>query len=193
MKKLIIDLRRVIGEALTNKLGEMIGTDGPIDPYDSREIDKVLNAIMPSIDSEVASLTRMFGDACKDLGSIHEALGLHSDDAGGAQPILSAISAWKGATPAISSRFLFIAMDDDGIGHPTYCANDAAVQDAVRNSMFMPGEIPTDIVDEIKAVSKALLEDGSYYFEGDAPLHLYRLTDSASKESHHSHPNGDSL
>jgi hypothetical protein len=48
------DLRQTLGEKLTDKLGEMIGTTGPMDPYDSREIDAVLDAIMPTIEPALA-------------------------------------------------------------------------------------------------------------------------------------------
>lgn len=40
---------------------------------------------------ELDSVKRMLGDACSDLGAIHEALGLDHEEAGGAAPILEAI------------------------------------------------------------------------------------------------------
>lgn len=47
------------------------------------------------LESELASMTHMFHDACHDLGLINEALGLDPDD-GGAEPILDAIAELKG-------------------------------------------------------------------------------------------------
>jgi hypothetical protein len=44
----------------------------------------------PTVESELASMTRMFNAACADLGVINEALGLDPND-GGADPILEAI------------------------------------------------------------------------------------------------------
>ena len=46
------------------------------------------------VDIELAQYKRMFAEACADLGSINEALGL-DPNAGGAEPILSAISELK--------------------------------------------------------------------------------------------------
>lgn len=46
------------------------------------------------VDVELAQYKRMFNEACADLGSINEALGL-DPDAGGAEPILSAIEELK--------------------------------------------------------------------------------------------------
>lgn len=79
------------------------------------------------------------------------------------------------ALPIAPPKFLFISMDDDGAAHTTYCANQAEVKAAVRDSMFMPGDLDPDHLEQVNGVAAALLEDGSYHFEGDAPLHLYRL------------------
>ncbi|POR52808.1 hypothetical protein B0G62_104105 [Paraburkholderia eburnea] len=48
----------------------------------------------PTVESELASMTRMFHAACADLGTINEALGLDPDD-GGAEPIIGAIEELK--------------------------------------------------------------------------------------------------
>jgi len=75
----------------------------------------------------------------------------------------------------VAPKFLFIAMDDDKQAHPTYCADEAAVKVAVRDAMFMAGEIHRDHQDEIDGVTEELLDSGAMIFEGDAPLYLYRL------------------
>ncbi|MFM0165704.1 hypothetical protein PQR39_35410 [Paraburkholderia sediminicola] len=97
------------------------------------------------------------------------------------------------ALPVAPPKFLFIAMDDDGAAHPIYCADQAAVKTAVRDSMFMPGDLDPDHLEQVNGVTAALLEDGTYRFEGDAPLHLYKLPEQVGDESHHSNLNGGSL
>jgi hypothetical protein len=46
-------------------------------------------------EAELASHTRMFGEACAALGLISEALGIDPDEAGGAAPILEVIAAMR--------------------------------------------------------------------------------------------------
>jgi len=84
----------------------------------------------------------------------------------------SALNAIESHSPA---QFLFIAMDDDGAAHPTYCADQAAVKAAVRDAMFMAGEIDRDHQNQIDGVVESLLDSGAMIFEGDPSLYLYRL------------------
>ncbi|POR54530.1 uncharacterized protein DUF551 [Paraburkholderia eburnea] len=63
----------------------------------------------PTVESELASMTRMFHAACADLGAINEALGLDPDD-GGAEPIIGAIEELKAqiaapVAPAVAAPF----------------------------------------------------------------------------------------
>lgn len=51
------ELRQAIGEKLTDKLGEMIGTEGPMDPHDSRDVDMLLDAFMPTIEGLTVTRT----------------------------------------------------------------------------------------------------------------------------------------
>jgi len=59
---------------------------------------KCVIAAAPVPTTELEAMTRMFHDACADLGAINEALGLDPDD-GGAGPILDAIEELKCRTP----------------------------------------------------------------------------------------------
>lgn len=54
--------------------------------------NRLEKAAAPMAD-ELESHKRMLGEACHDIGLIHEALGLDPDEAGGAAPILEAIAA----------------------------------------------------------------------------------------------------
>lgn len=82
----------------------------------------------------------------------------------------------------VGARFLFIAMDDDGNGHPEYCANEHAVFEAVGRSMYVNfnvGTIDQDDFDIVQANAEELIENGSVTFEGDPGLALYKLPSAA--------------
>ncbi|NPT59701.1 hypothetical protein [Paraburkholderia elongata] len=79
-----------------------------------------------------------------------------------------------------SPQFLFIAMDDEHLAHPVYCADRDAVTAATREAMFIPGELSLDHAEELEGVVDELLENGSMHFEGDPPLLLYRLPASSA-------------
>ena len=76
------------------------------------------------------------------------------------------------------ARFLIVAMEDDGCGTPVYCKDEAAVKAALQPMLFYypPGEELSDVhAQELDAQVATLLEDGELRFEGDPPIHLYRL------------------
>lgn len=80
------------------------------------------------------------------------------------------------AQPA--APFLFIAMDDDKRASVTWCANEAAVREAAKRSMFwlQPGEeLSAEHANELDGCVEELLDSGGVNFEGDPPLYLYRV------------------
>jgi hypothetical protein len=76
---------------------------------------------------------------------------------------------------ASQPQFLLIAMDDDGVAHLTGCADYEDVKQAVSESMFMPGDLLPEHVEELGGVLLELMQNGVMRFEGDPALHLYRL------------------
>ena len=77
-----------------------------------------------------------------------------------------------------ASKFLLVAMDDDGCGTPTFCMDEAAVSNALLPLLFFiqAGEVLSeDHAEQFKANLEALLEDGHLQFEGDPSIYLYRL------------------
>lgn len=90
---------------------------------------------------------------------------------------VAALAAQQGAQVP-QAPFLFVAMDDDKRAHLTWCADEAAVREAVKGAMFwLPDgeELDAENADQLTGVVEALLEDGAMTFEGDAPLYLYRV------------------
>jgi hypothetical protein len=73
--------------------------------------------------------------------------------------------------------YLVITMDDDHKGHPTFCPNEDAVRDVVRDAMFMPGELDADEQECVRQNAATLIEEGAIHFEGDPSIHLYRMAD----------------
>lgn len=72
--------------------------------------------------------------------------------------------------------YLFIAMDDDGCGNPEFCHDRAAVLEAVKRSCFSnPESLDDDHLKQCEGMTDSLIEDGFITFEGDPPLHLYKL------------------
>lgn len=136
----------------------------------------VIAETIARLPGEKAGMARMFHDACSALGAVTEAVGVPLDQSGGAEPILEAIRALKAATPSSTARFLFVSMDDEKTGHPTYCADEMAVREAVREAMYFPGAtLDADGEAEIIGIASSLVEEGFFNFEGDQPLHLYHL------------------
>lgn len=78
-------------------------------------------------------------------------------------------------------KMLFLQIGDDGLAHPTECADTAEVRRAVEAAIYMPGTELDDgesrMLDEI---TSELLEDGESRFEGDPPLLLFRLAGRAA-------------
>lgn len=76
--------------------------------------------------------------------------------------------------------YLFIAKDDDGFGHPLFCADRAAVIAAAASNMFSPSDnLDADEREQCEGVADGLIEDGCYDFEGDPGFTLYRLRDGS--------------
>ena len=77
--------------------------------------------------------------------------------------------------------YLFISMDDGGIGHPETCVGNGAVVDAVKRCVW-GGSPVTDEDDLAQAagIAEVLIDDGIYRFEGDPPLHLFKVPALAS-------------
>jgi hypothetical protein len=73
--------------------------------------------------------------------------------------------------------YLVITMDDDHKGHPTFCPNEDAVRDVVRDAMFMPGELDADEQECVRQNAAALIESGAIHFEGDPSIHLYQMAE----------------
>lgn len=92
-----------------------------------------------------------------------------------AREIRAALSA---SPQAPQARFLFVAMDDDKQAHLTWCADEAAVHEAVKAAMFWLHEgeqLDADHAEQLDGSVAELLDSGSLTFEGDAPLYLYRV------------------
>ncbi|HVM91355.1 MAG TPA: hypothetical protein VMT67_01015 [Terriglobales bacterium] len=70
-------------------------------------------AAAPPIHEELEAHKRMLGEACRDLGLIHEALGLDHDDAGGAAPILDAITELKARADAAAAPARYFVYDNE--------------------------------------------------------------------------------
>jgi hypothetical protein len=100
----------------------------------------------PSVESTLASMTRMFHAACADLGAINEALGLDPDD-GGAEPILEAIAELRAAIAAGGAQeALRLTADDADMfwpehdGEQMYHSLDDAVTAVFEDSGANPGD-----------------------------------------------------
>jgi hypothetical protein len=78
-------------------------------------------------------------------------------------------------------KYLFIAMDDDRRAHPEWLADDAAVLDAVKRAVWSGPVTDPDHINEAFGITATLIEDGYFPFEGDPPLHLFRLADGVSR------------
>ena len=77
-----------------------------------------------------------------------------------------------------AAPFLFIAMDDDKRAHLTWCADEAAVHEAVKRAMFFTHDnepLDADHVAQLTGSAEELLGSGALTFEGDAPLYLFRV------------------
>lgn len=73
-------------------------------------------------------------------------------------------------------KLLFVAMDDDKKAHLTWCADRAAVRQAVRNAVYFGNEeLDDDGNEQVDGITDGLIAEGSHHFEGDAPLYLYRV------------------
>ena len=78
---------------------------------------------------------------------------------------------------------LFVAMDDDKRAHLTWCADEAAVRDAVKGAMFFlhdGEELSPDHAEQLDGSVDELLDSGALTFEGDPPLYLYRVASAPS-------------
>jgi hypothetical protein len=74
--------------------------------------------------------------------------------------------------------WLFIATSEDPSEPvaPVSCASEAAVLQAVKSAVFGGTDgLSAEHEAEAAAIAEELIEDGSFYFEGDPPLHLYRV------------------
>lgn len=82
-----------------------------------------------------------------------------------------------------TAKWLFVAKGDAGDpASLTWCADDAAVTDAVGAAMFCDvggydWREDTDHADQVKGTAESLIEDGFVDFEGDPGLMLIRLRD----------------
>jgi hypothetical protein len=86
------------------------------------------------------------------------------------------------ALPVAPPKFLFIAMDDDKVAHTVYCADEAAVKQAVTDAMiYPPRDLEPELQSQVDGVTETLLDEGCMTFEGDAPLYLYRLPEQVTK------------
>jgi hypothetical protein len=84
---------------------------------------------------------------------------------------------------AVPAPFLFVAMDDDKKAHLTWCADEAAVRAATQAAMFFSHDgapLDADHDGQLTGVVEELLDSGCMTFEGDAPLHLYRVASAAA-------------
>lgn len=82
---------------------------------------------------------------------------------------------------AAAPQFLFIAMDDDGRAHLTWCEDGATVRAAVQAVMFTTEEVlHPEHAEEVAGVTEDLLDCGGHVFEGDPPIFLYRLPASSA-------------
>lgn len=87
--------------------------------------------------------------------------------------------------------FLFVAMDDDKRAHLTWCADEVAVREAVKEAMFwLPSgeELDADNLRQLNGVVEELLDSGAMVFEGDAPLYLYRVAAPPSAQAQPQEP-----
>lgn len=99
-------------------------------------------------------------------------------DAMGCPRGVARIMAESALTAVPHAPFLFVAMDDDKQAHLTWCADEAAVREAVKGAMFwLPDgeELDADNLLQLDGVVEELLDSGAMIFEGDAPLYLYRV------------------
>jgi hypothetical protein len=85
-------------QALADRLRLLMSGDAVLAKTDFAKatLEQAIAALSRSQD-ELESHKSMLGEACHDLGLIHEALGLDPDEAGGAAPILQAIEELKRA------------------------------------------------------------------------------------------------
>jgi len=92
--------------------------------------------------------------------------------------LASAPAAQPSAQGEAVAPFLFVAMDDDKRAHLTWCADEAAVREAVKGAMFfVPAgeELSAEHTEQLDGSVEELLESGALIFEGDPPLYLYRV------------------
>jgi hypothetical protein len=92
-------------------------------------------------------------------------------------------------------QFLFIAMDDENKAHIEYATDEAGVLAAVQRAMFgaafdEDGPEDDDDVNKCKGVVATLLEDGLMRFEGDPPLHLFRIGTISEEHTHSDYADG---
>ena len=84
--------------------------------------------------------------------------------------------------PVAPAEYLFVQMDDDHRAWHRWCADVAEVREAVKAAMFFVSvgeELSAEHIDQLDASVDVLLEDGRLTFEGDPPLHLYRMGSAA--------------
>lgn len=89
----------------------------------------------------------------------------------------------RATPPAITSadaQFLVVSMDDDGEAHPTYCADEEAVRQAVKGCVFACDDLDADELSQLDGMTAVLLEEKFLNFEGDPGIHLYRLAAPAA-------------
>ena len=97
----------------------------------------------------------------------------------------AALAAAPSAQAEPVAPFLFVAMDDEKRAHLTWCADEAAVREAVKGAMFwLPDgeELDADHAEQLSGSVAELLDSGALTFEGDAPLYLFRVGSAAQAE-----------
>ncbi|MFM0630721.1 hypothetical protein [Paraburkholderia xenovorans] len=76
----------------------------------------------------------------------------------------------------VDAKFLLVAMDDDHDAHLTYCADEAAVEVALRGCLYSPrDDLDPDELNMVKINAELLIENGFLHFEGDPSIYLYRV------------------
>lgn len=98
--------------------------------------------------SELEAHKRMLGEACRDLGLIHEALGLDPDEAGGAAPILDAIAILKRGNPSIE----MIRLLDFFAGEAAY---DGEYSNSTKEEFEANREKAMQLIDEAGADARS--------------------------------------
>ena len=75
-------------------------------------------------------------------------------------------------------KYLLVAMDDEGFGHPVFCNDEVALREALAPRLyFFNAEYPLSEEDNesIDESCAALIENGVLTFEGDPSIYLFNL------------------